>query len=71
VLQTALESGPAVKLMFSATPGLSYQLQYKAAVQDAAWQVLGTELTAASNSVSVLDWLTNSVHRIYRVRQGN
>ena len=74
-LTTSLAAGPNPRrttvLLWSATPGKTYRVQFKTDL-DALWTTVGTDITAGSTSASLTDTIEaldepNNPHRFYRV----
>jgi len=69
--------GPAVvadgliHFSFSATPGITYRVLYKAHLSDLQWQPLGADILAGSSLIPVTDPFGNGLQRFYRVQQVN
>lgn len=57
-----------VTIVWTASAGLNYRLQYKTNLTDATWQTVGSDVTATNTSASKLDaTLGNAPSRFYRV----
>jgi hypothetical protein len=65
VFQTVTRSGTNVTLTWSATPGQTYQLQYKTDLGQPAWINLLT-VTATNSTAAAADVLNPASHRFYR-----
>ncbi len=57
-----------ITVIWSAFPGLAYQLQYKTDLFQTDWSDLGSSITASNNSATTTDISTNA-QRFYRVKQ--
>jgi Tol biopolymer transport system component len=64
---TSLGSGGKT-ILWTATPGRTYQVQFKTSVDDAQWSGLPDLVTAAGTTASAVDTMGNGdSHRFYRV----
>ncbi len=60
-----------VSFTFSATAGISYQVQFKNSLGETNWPALGPDIMAVSNAVAVSYNLNGGSQRFYRVLQLN
>lgn len=61
-------SGNTLTLLWSASSGLKYRVQFKSNLSDTVWQTLGTDVTATNTSASITDSNLWSIgQRFYRV----
>jgi hypothetical protein len=67
-IQAASAITGAITIIWSAFPGLAYQLQYKTDLLQTDWSDLGSSITATNTSVTETDVTTDS-QRFYRVKQ--
>ncbi len=66
VFQPPFLTNGMIELNWTATPGPQYQLLWKSNLTDSAWQNLGSPISAAGNTATAFDYLTNA-QRFYRL----
>ncbi|MBC8003174.1 MAG: lamin tail domain-containing protein, partial [Opitutaceae bacterium] len=57
----------SVSLTFASTIGRTYRIQYKTALSDAEWTTLGSDIVAASNTITIVDNNPPDTQRFYRI----
>ena len=67
VFQSILKSNSTVKLTWSTTAGVAYQLQYKTNVTATNWINSGSTTTATGGTMSASDAIGSNSRRFYRV----
>jgi hypothetical protein len=67
-LESATQSTNAINMAWSASPGLSYQVQYTETLNPPDWTDLGSAVTATNETVAVSDSLA-AAQRFYRIIQ--
>jgi hypothetical protein len=68
VLTLTALGGGGKTILWSATPGRMYQVQFKTSVEDAQWSDLPGLVTAAGTTASIADTMgSGDSHRFYRV----
>jgi len=67
VFQSVLKSNSTLKLTWSTTAGVAYQLQYKTNVTATNWINLGSTTTATGGTMSASDTIGSNLRRFYRV----
>ncbi len=55
-------------LTWSAIPGRTYRVEYKAALEDAQWTPLGTDLTTFSNTFTLINTNSTNSQRFFRAQ---
>ena len=65
-LQTVIRSGGAVTFTWSASPGLSYHVQYKRDLSQPEWVDLAI-VTATGSTATASDTIYSDARRFYRV----
>lgn len=66
-LRAPIKAGTGVVLSWNALPGRSYQVQYKNALEDAAWNNLNNTAVSATNTIAFTSDTMPSSTRFYRV----
>ena len=69
VLRSVSQTNGAIQLSWSSTPGLSYQVQYRADFTTANWSNLGPPIVATETTTGASDPITSNSSRFYRVLQ--
>ncbi|MBM3878409.1 MAG: hypothetical protein FJ387_01625 [Verrucomicrobia bacterium] len=60
-------SGDQIAIAWDSIPGLTYQIQFKTTLNDAAWLNLGNPVSAVGDAASQIDTVTGS-SRFYRIQ---
>lgn len=66
-ITTIAVSNDAVSLIWNATPGSSYGVEYKNSLSDPDWALLVTNILATTNTVGIIDPVGTNTQRIYRI----
>ncbi len=66
-LEAVTETHGLISLTWSTVPGLAYQVQYTDDLTTAAWNNLGSAVTAISGTLTASDSATSSPRRFYRI----
>jgi hypothetical protein len=64
-------AGGTNTLTWQTFPGKSYRVEYKNDLNNSEWSVLGSDLVAAGNSLSITNSAAGIPRRFYRIRQLN
>jgi hypothetical protein len=67
VLQPAAVAGGAVQLVWTAMPGVQYQVQYKTNLTQTGWINLGSPVTATANPMTVSETAGANSELFYRI----
>jgi hypothetical protein len=67
VLENVTQANGTVSLSWSAVTGVTYQVQYTDNLPAAAWNNLGSPISATSGTVIATDPAPSSPQRFYRV----
>ncbi len=67
--QAVTHNAGAITLVWSAAPGMTYQIQYTDALSPPRWIDLGPAITATNSIMSASDTLSSSTQRFYRIVQ--
>jgi len=67
VFQSVTQSNGLVTLIWSATPGLSYQVQYSTDLTQTNWSTLGVPMLATNSALTAIDGIGADPQRFYRV----
>jgi subtilase family serine protease len=65
--QSVTQSADTINFVWSALPGLVYQVQYSDTVSPPNWINLNSAITATSDTITASDSLTSASQRFYRV----
>jgi hypothetical protein len=60
-------SGQLPKILWPATNGVTYEVQFKDELTDANWRLINGSVTVVSNQASAVDLAPNPNHRFYRI----
>ena len=67
MLQAVTQTNGMISLIWSAIPGLAYQVQYNDDVSSGTWNNLGGTVTAISGTLAVSVAVTTSPRRFFRI----
>ena len=68
IMTLTVSGAGATKVIWSAAPGRSYQVEFKDNLSDSNWNCFPDFITASSTTASFLDNSSSADHRFYRVR---
>jgi hypothetical protein len=69
VFQSIIPTGNSVTLTWSATPGITYRLQYKTDLGSSTWNDVPGDVLASGITASQIDTNATDPQRYYRVVQ--